>query len=77
MGLIERISGKIKSIYGLLIFFSIIGTITYQYSKNIPITTLSVLMTIVIFFVWDIHERVGNLENIYERELEILNNRKR
>jgi len=73
MGLLERTSAKVKTVYGLLVFLVIVGAVVYAYSQYLPITIIAVIIALVIFVVWDMYDRLTTLE----KEFDKLKHRKR
>jgi large-conductance mechanosensitive channel len=67
MGLLERTSAKVKTVYGLLVFLVIVGAVVYAYSQYLPITIIAVIIALVIFVVWDMYDRLTTLEKEFDK----------
>ena len=69
MGLLERIQKKAKTLYGLIAFLILIGSPTYLYTKNIPVTIITVILMVLIIVIWDMYETLTGLKDWRNRHI--------
>lgn len=76
MGLLERTSQKVKTVQGLIGFLIAVGVFTFIYTQSIPLTLLTIIIAAIIFVVWDMYERLVDLEKVNENKFKRLKNRR-